>query len=193
LTFIYIIFYPEDMQKELVAGAIAIFLLSLAWLGGLFDEVRDESTLEPFPEFSTVADDGLTYSNSDYDGAPYIVIFSAEWCDAPCHSTMHAINSTLNGPPIIVLSTDPADNPQGISLAEWHDSSNSYDDEGDDLGQTLDFPFAKGIELAEEVKISSRPSIVFVNSDGGIVKIHKGGLTDSEEIISIWESAGGTL
>lgn len=181
------------MQKELVAGAIAICLLSLAWFGGLFDEDRGEPTLEPFPEFSTVADDGITYSNSDYDGAPYIVIFSAEWCDAPCHSAMHAINSTLNGPPIIVLSTDPADNPQGISLVEWHDRSNSYDDEGDDLGQTLDFPFAKGIELAEEIKISSRPSIVFINSDGEIVKIHKGGLSDSDEIISNWESSGGTI
>jgi hypothetical protein len=106
---------------------------------------------------------------------------------------MHALNSTLNGPPIIVFSTDPADNPQGISLTDWHDRSNSYDDEGDDLGQTLDFPFAKGIEQAEEIKISSRPSIVFVNSEGGIVDIHKGGISDSEEITSSWESAGGTL
>jgi hypothetical protein len=185
------------MQKELIAGAVAICLLSLAWFGGLFggdvDDFLGESDLEPFPVFSTVADDGLTYSNSDYEGAPYIVIFSAEWCDSPCHSTMHAINSTLNGPPIMVFSTDPADSPQGINLTEWHDRSNSYDDEGDDLGQTLDFPFAKGIEQAEEVKISSRPSIVFVNSDGGIVNIHKGGLSDSEVITSNWESAGGTL
>ena len=182
------------MQKELLVGAVAICLLALAWFGGIFgDQVEDEPTLEPFPEFSTIADDGLTYSNSDYADAPYIVIFSAEWCDNPCHSTMHAINSTLNGPPIIVLSTDPADNPQGISLSEWHDRSNSHDDDGDDLGQTLDFPFAKGIEQAEDIEISSRPSVVFVNSDGGIVKIHKGGLSDSGDITSYWESAGGTI
>ncbi len=181
------------MQKELLVGAVALCLIAVAWFGGIFSGEEDGPELEPFPEFSTVADDGVTYSNSDFAGAPYIVLFSAEWCDTPCHTSMHAINSTLNGPQVIVLSTDPAEDPQGITLSDWHDRANSHDDEDDDLGQTLDFPFAKGVEQAEEIKISSRPSIVFVNSDGGIVDLHKGILSDSAEIISYWESAGGSI
>ena len=192
-TLKYDLFFPTHVQKEFVAVGVALCLLVVAWFGGLFDSDDGGVELEQFPDFSTVADDGVTYSNSNYAGEPYIVLFSAEWCDSPCHATMHAINSALNDASMIVLSTDPADNPQGITLEDWHSRANAYDDDGEDLGQTLDFPFAKGIEEAEKVEISSRPSIVFVNSDGGIVEIHKGGLSDADEIRAYWESAGGSV
>lgn len=192
-TLKYDLFFHRHVQKEFVAVGVALCLLVVAWFGGLFDSDGGGVELEQFPDFSTVADDGVTYSNSNYAGEPYIVLFSAEWCDSPCHATMHAIKSALNDASMIVLSTDPADNPQGITLEDWHNRADAYDDDGEDLGQTLDFPFAKGIEQAEEVEISSRPSIVFVNSDGEIVDIHKGGLSDADEIRSYWESAGGSV
>ena len=91
------------------------------------------------------------------------------------------------------MSTDPAEKPQGISLEDWHQRADAYDDEEGDIGQTLDFPFLKGIDVAEEIKITSRPTVVFVNSNGEITSLHKGGLDDSEQIIDYWESAGGTL
>ena len=181
------------MPKGWIVGAVVISLISIAWFGGIFGDGNDEPEQEPFPEFSIVADDGVTYSNSDFAGAPYIVIFSAEWCDNPCHTTMHSISANLNSPQIIVLSTDPDEEPQGINLQEWHEKANAHDDDGDDLGRTLDFPFGKGFDVALEINIGSRPSVVFVDSDGGIVDIHKGGLTDGAEITSYWKSAGGTV
>jgi len=166
---------------------------SFVFSGCIFNSEDQDSNFEYFPEFDSVAHNGENYSNENFSGIPYVVIFSAEWCDTPCHATMHAINTSLNGPAIIVMSTDPAESPQGISLEEWHERANSYDDEDGDSGQTLDFPFVKGIEVAEEISISSRPSVVFVNSNGEITGLHKGGLDDSTEIRNYWESAGGIL
>ena len=166
---------------------------SILFSGCIFDSEDKESSFETFPQFDSVGDDGQNYTNEKFAGEPYVVVFSAEWCDNPCHSTMHAINTSLNGPAMIVMSTDPADKPQGISLEEWHQRANAHDDQDDDAGQTLDFPFLKGIEVAEEIMITSRPTIVFVNANGEIAGLHKGGLDDSEQIIDYWELAGGTL
>ncbi len=166
--------------------------ISLA-LTGCLSSGDDGDDLEKFPEFSSIADDGETYSQSDFTGSPFIVLFSAEWCDTPCHSTMHAINSTLDGPKMIVMSTDPQDKPQEISLQDWHEKADGYDDEADDIGQTLEFPFMKGIEAAEDLEVSARPTVVFVNDAGEVVKLHKGGLTDETEIRDFWLAAGGSV
>ena len=178
------------MQKQLGAIGLVVCLLLVAWLTGSFNSDESTENLDQFPEFSGVADNGNTYSLDDYKGAPFIVLFTAEWC-TPCDKTMHALNSTVDGP-ILAMSTDPAENPSGISLQEWHERADEYDDEGNNTGQSLDFPFMKGVEAAEYARISSTPSVVFVNSDGGIVAIHKGDLSDLEEIRTYWESAGGT-
>ncbi len=187
---------PAHYDRMTLIGNRYLALLvsfSILFSGCIFNSDNADSSFESFPQFNSVADDGQNYSNEKFDGEPYVVIFSAEWCDAPCHSTMHTINTTLNGPPIIVMSTDPAENPQGISLEDWHKRADAHDDEDDDIGQTLDFPFVKGIDVAEEIKITSRPTVVFVNSNGEITSLHKGGLDDSEQIIDYWELAGGTL
>ena len=181
-----------DMQKELAAVGLVLCLLIFAWVSGIFSSDDGDSVGDPFPEFSAVADDGNTYSLDDYKDAPFIVIFSAEWCNTPCHATMHAFSSTLDAP-ILVMSTDPAENPQGISLENWHERADEYDDDANGTGQTLDFPFMKGVEAAGSIGISSSPSIVFINSDGGIVTIHKGGLHDADQIRTYWEAAGGTV
>jgi thiol-disulfide isomerase/thioredoxin len=179
------------MQKELAGVALVLLLLLFVWVSGIFSPEDDGAVETPFPEFSAVADDGNTYSLDDYRGAPFIVLFSAEWC-TPCDETMHALNFTLDAS-IIVMSTDPAENPSGISLQDWHERADEYDDDGNDTGQALDFPFMKGVEAADEAGISSSPSIVFINSDGGIVTIHKGGLNDADEIRSYWVAAGGSV
>ncbi len=181
------------MVRWAAHSLVALLSSSLILSGCIFteDDVHEEGA--KFPDFTSVADDGNTYSLSDYKGAPFIVLFSAEWCDTPCHMTMHAINSTLSGPTMIVMSTDPQDSPQGISLLDWHEKASAYDDEGSDIGQTLEFPFMKGIEAAEEIEVSARPTVVFVNAEGTIVKLHKGGLTDENEIRNCWEAAGGAV
>ena len=179
------------MQKELAAVGLVLCLLIFAWVSGVFSGDDGDAVGNPFPDFSAVADDGNTYSLDDYKGAPFIVLFSAEWCTR-CDETMHSLNSTLDAP-IVVMSTDPAHNPNGISLQDWHERADEYDDDDNGTGQTLDFPFMKGVEAAEEAGISSSPSIVFISSDGGIVAIHKGGLNDADEIRTYWEAAGGTV
>jgi peroxiredoxin len=145
-----------------------------------------------FPDFSADGDDGETYALSDYSGFPFIVLFSAEWCDAPCHSTMHAINSTLEGHTLIVMSTDPQESPQGVSLQDWHEKASASDDTENDIGQTLDFPFMKGVEVSQDLGISARPTIVFVNAEGTITTTHKGGLIDETKINGYWNLTSGT-
>ena len=181
-------------MKKLGARFFALFLMLILLLPGCFgnpDGDDDEGT--PFPEFSATADDNMTYSLSDFAGSPFIVLFSAEWCDTPCHMTMHAINADLMEPAMIVMSTDPQDNPQGITLQDWHDKADAHDDEEGNSGETLEFPFMKGVAASEELQVDARPTIFFVNSGGHISDIHEGALTDQNLIQSYWVNAGGTI
>jgi peroxiredoxin len=185
--------YPSQLMKgfgsRFFAGLLALILL---FPGCLINSTNDGKTLA-FPQFTSIADDNVTYSLSDFSGAPFIVLFSAEWCDTPCHMTMHAINSALDEPAMLAMSTDPQDNPQGITLQDWHEKASAHDDEEGDVGQTLGFPFMKGVEAAVQLEIDARPTIFFINSDGNIESIQEGGITDEDEIRSYWTAAGGTL
>ncbi|MBT4059687.1 MAG: redoxin domain-containing protein [Euryarchaeota archaeon] len=178
-----------QVKSRFFAGLLALILLFPGCLGTSTDDLETP----PFPQFISLADDNITYTLSDFSGAPFVVIFSAEWCDSPCHMTMHAINSALNEPAMIVMSTDPQDEPQGITLQDWHDKASAYDDEEGNSGQTLEFPFMKGVDASKELEIDARPSILFVDSDGKIITLHEGGVTDEDEIRGYWTSAGGTL
>ena len=93
-----------------------------------------ESMMAPalFPIFSSVADDNQTYDNARMAGGAYIVVFSAEWCNSPCYTTMHAIWNAKAELPVLVMSTDPAENAGGLTLSEWHDSANAHDDQDED-------------------------------------------------------------
>ncbi|HJM19988.1 MAG TPA: hypothetical protein QF802_06000 [Candidatus Thalassarchaeaceae archaeon] len=171
----------------------ALFLVFILLLPGCFGGSEEELDSDPFPEFNSTADDNVTYSLSDFSGNPFIVLFSAEWCDTPCHMTMHAITSILNDSSMIVMSTDPQNNPQGITLKDWHDKADAHDDEDDDEGQTLRIPFMKGVDVSKELEIDARPTIIFVNGGGHISDIHEGALTNRTMIQSYWANAGGTI
>ena len=75
---------------------------------------EEEKTLV-FPNFSEIADDDQTYDNERMSGNAFIVIFSAEWCNNPCFTTMHAIWETQPELPVLVMSTDPAENAGGYT------------------------------------------------------------------------------
>lgn len=178
-----------QVSSRFFAVLLALILLFPGCLGSSDDDLENQV----FPQFTSLADDNSTYTLSDFSGAPFIVIFSAEWCDSPCHMTMHAINSVLSEPAVMVMSTDPQDNPQGITLQDWHDKASAYDDEEGNTGQTLEFPFMKGVDISNELKIDARPTILFVDGESNIVIVHEGGVTDEDEIKGYWSSAGGTL
>ena len=76
----------------------------------------DEEAVLMFPSFSAVADDGQTYDNERMAGSGFIVVFSAEWCNSPCHTTMHAIWNAQAELPVLVMSTDPAENAGSMTL-----------------------------------------------------------------------------
>tara|TARA_A100001037_G_scaffold203925_1_gene182424 strand:- start:1043 stop:1588 length:546 start_codon:yes stop_codon:yes gene_type:complete len=181
------------MRTKLSYLAVALMTLSLGFSGCIGEGGEEGDGLTPFPEFSSVADDGNEHTLTDYTGSTFIVLFSAEWCGAPCHSTMHALNNTLDDPTVLVFSTDPQDDPEGITLEDWHERADAYDDDGDDKGQYLDYPFMKGVEAAQEIEVTARPTVVFVNAGGGITDIHKGSLTDEALIKELWVNAGGTV
>ena len=130
---------------------------------------QEEEALQAFPAFSSVADNGETYDNARMSGGAYIVVFSAEWCNSPCHTTMHAIWSAQPELPVLVMSTDPAENAGSMTLSDWHESANAHDDEGGDTGVDLTtYAFMKGADTAEALDITRPGSLAFVNTEGDI-------------------------
>ena len=180
------------MQKiHAVLLTLCVSMCSLAGCLGGDEEISDNL----FPSFETVADDGNTYSLESTNG-PFIAIFSAEWCDNPCHSSMHNIWQYQEGLQVFVFSTDPDENPRNISLSDWKESADNYDDEYDENGQladegvTLDtYKFMKGHDVGLEIGIDRPGHVLFVNSENVITYNHKGILDDQVLIQDKWEEA----
>ncbi len=168
----------------------ALLLLSTS-LAGCTSEDSDENSMQAFPSFSSVGDDNETYDNARMSGSPFIVMFSAEWCNNPCYTTMFAIWDAIPELPVLVMSTDPAENAGGLTLQDWHESANAHDDD-DETGATninlTTYVFMKGSEVAEALDIKSPGSLAFVTSDGEILEIHVGRLDDSAEIQKKWDA-----
>ena len=151
---------------------------------------QEEEALQQFPAFSGVADNGETYDNSRMSGDAYIVVFSAEWCNSPCYTTMHAIWAAQAELPVLVMSTDPAENAGSMTLSEWHDSANAHDDEEGDIGVELTtYAFMKGADTAEALDITRPGSLAFVNSAGEITYLHEGRMDDTATILEKWNEA----
>ena len=99
-------------------------LLLLPTLAGC---VSEEEELEKFPDFNATADDGQVYNLEKMSNTPFIVMFSAEWCNSPCYSTMHSMWGAEANLPVLVMSTDPAENAGGVTLEQWHESADAHD------------------------------------------------------------------
>ena len=152
--------------------------------------VEDEDEIAIFPAFSAVADNGEIYDNQRMENQSYIVMFSAEWCNRPCYSTMHSIWNAQAELPVLVMSTDPLERAGGLTLEEWHESANAYDDDDNNTNNELTtYAFMKGDELAVEMDISTPGTMVFVNSNGEITDIHEGKLDDKDLILNYWAKA----
>lgn len=168
--------------------AFTLFVLMAASLSGCLGEEEDPTQM--FPSFSAVADDDTRYDNARMSGSPYIVLFSAEWCNNPCYTSMHTIWEAVPELPVLVMSTDPVENISGVTLSDWHDSADAHDDEGDDTGVSLTtYAFMKGSEPAAELGIDTPGSVVFVNAQGEVTEIHEGRLDSVEDVLAKWDVA----
>jgi len=166
---------------------VLMTLLSSSLAGCTSSETEEK---ESFPVFSSLADNEEIYDNQKMSGSPYIVVFSAEWCNSPCFTTMHAIWNTQAELPVLVMSTDPAENATGVTLSDWHDSANAHDDDGDDKGVYLTtYAFMKGHEAGATLGIDKPGSVVFVNDVGEITYLHEGRMDDTVEIMKRWTEA----
>ena len=181
-------------MRTALVSFICLVLISTS-LSGCIKSGPEEEQKVIFPEFNAVADDGLNYDSETTSG-PFIAIFSAEWCSNPCHSSMHNIWEFEEGLQVFIFSTDSTEDPQGITLSDWHDAADGYDDEYDDNGELEDegvsltsYKFMKGSEVGEQLEIQNPGTIVFVNSAKEITYIHKGILDDQVLIQEKWEEA----
>lgn len=151
---------------------------------------QEEDAIQQFPQFSAVADNGETYDNERMSGNAFIVVFSAEWCNSPCHTTMHAIWNAQPELPVLVMSTDPAENAGSMTLNDWHDSADAHDDEDGDTGVNLTtYAFMKGADTAEALDITRPGSLAFVNAQGEITYLHEGRMDDTATILEKWNEA----
>lgn len=175
------------MTARLKSAFLACTFLCIIAMPGCIGGGDDSSkeTLGVFPEFESVADDGETYDNARMAGSGFIVLFSAEWCNTPCHSVMHHLYEATNGgATVLVMSTDPSED---ITLEEWHQDANDYDDQGDDTGVTLVYPFMKNVNGAAELGVTSRPTVYFVDGDGDIMAMNEGAFDDDQAILDAWD------
>ena len=86
------------IQYHAKSYALLTLMLLLTPITGCTSE-EEEKRSNVFPIFSSVADDNQTYDNERMAGGAFIVVFSAEWCNSPCYTTMHAIwNAKPNSP-----------------------------------------------------------------------------------------------
>lgn len=169
-----------------------MLLLIMMPLTGCTSE--DEPDVLMFPSFASVADNNETYDNDRMAGSGFIVVFSAEWCNSPCYTTMHAIWNAQAELPVLVMSTDPAENAGGLTLSEWHASANAHDDDGDDTGVELTtYAFMKGNDVATSLDITRPGSLAFVNGEGEITYLHEGRMDDSTAILEKWNEANGSV
>jgi len=169
----------HHLVVRLSVVALCILLLPIS---GCLASGEDEAKMT-MPDFSAVADNGESYDNARMSGQGFIVVFSAEWCSSPCHITMHAIWSVRPELEVLVMSTDPLPEPNGISLSDWHDAANAHDDTEEDPGVELTtYAFMKGAEPAMALEIDTPGSVAFVNADGVIEFLHTGRLSDTAVI-----------
>ena len=190
------VMYIMGRQKTMhLRAAMLLLVLFSSTLSGCTGGNHDEEVLTPFPESRARAADNRTYTRASMLGQPYFVVFSAEWCDAPCHSTMHAIWGQIPNATVLVFSTDPDPDPQGISLSDWHLKADQFDHERDgavitDHGVNLTtYAFMKGPDAAAALGISRPGSVAVVNPVGEIVYLHEGRLDDPSTINDKWALA----
>ena len=126
----------DTMMKTNVSILVVLLMISTGFAGCTSD---DSEEVIAFPQFSSVADDEQTYNKAKMAGAPFVVMFSAEWCNNPCHTSMFTIWEAIPELPVLVMSTDPAENASGITLQDWHEAANAFDDDDStgDTGVTL--------------------------------------------------------
>ena len=168
---------------------VVLLMISTGFAGCTSDDTEE---LRAFPQFSSLADDDQTYNKAKMAGSPFIVMFSAEWCNNPCHTSMFTIWEAIPELPVLVMSTDPAENASGITLQDWHEAANAFDDdeESGDTGVTLTtYAFMKGVEAGQELDITSPGTVIFVNADGMITATKVGMLEEPQEVLDLWETA----
>ncbi len=160
---------------------LSLLMLLPGCIGGNDDAIEP---LRDMPNFESVADDGETYSKSSMMGQEYIILFSAEWCNAPCHNVMHKLYNNLEGATVLVMSTDPNTD---ITLDEWHEDADDYDDGDNDTGVDLPYPFMKGAGVSEELGIDARPTLIFVNVEGYVMAEHEGAVNSIDDLQAMYD------
>ncbi len=163
---------------------ISILFSAVLLFPGCIGGDGEIETMGEMPDFDAVADDGERYSKSSMMGQSYIVLFSAEWCNAPCHNVMHKLYNNLDGATVLVMSTDPNTD---ITLNEWHEDADDYDDDDNGTGVDLPYPFMKGVEASVELEIDARPTLIFVNSDGHMMAKHAGAINSIDDLEAMYE------
>ena len=130
---------------------LSLFLISTSLSGCINSDPEEEQKIV-FPEFNAVADDGLNYDSETTSG-PFIAIFSAEWCSNPCHSSMHNIWEFEEGLQVFIFSTDSTEDPQGITLSDWHDAADGYG-----IRNEMERAASTGTQLFDPYDPSSTPA-----------------------------------
>lgn len=169
------------MAARMKSGFLALVLFGIVAMPGC---LGGPEPLGPFPDFAAEADDGVNYTKAGMAGEGFIALFSAEWCNTPCHSVMHQIYNVTDGKAtVLVMSTDPENDK---TLEEWHQDANDYDDVGNDTGVDLPYPFMKNPEGAIALDVTSRPVIYFVDANGDILAVNEGAFDDEQTLIDAW-------
>ena len=136
----------------------------------------DEEELEEFPSFSLADEQGNNHTKNDYVGSPFVVYFSASWCNH-CKPALGALDDTVPEGQLLVFNRDPRD--EYSDMNEWKERMES------ELERNLSHPFIHAPPLSQSLNVTGIPTMFFVNSDG-MIENSLTGAKDTQAIEDYW-------
>ncbi len=171
------------MRYKWIAVLVIVLIVALAVMGCSSDTpeeaalgliVTDDSSSKPAegqvaPDFRLETLDGEAVALSDFQGKPVMLNFWASWC-GPCQQEI----------PYMVEAYADADDQFEIVAVNIQESTNTVRDFADSAEMTFSILLDDKASVATGYSIRGIPTSMFLDSDGVIVAIHEGTLTEAQ-------------
>ena len=154
-------------RRSLIAGAVAALVAVVIGVSALGGSDGTTSAAD-LPEQSFELFDGGDATLSDFQGTPLVINFWASWCPA-CVGELPDFES---------VHQDLGDEVQFLGIANA-DQRGPAEDLANDVGLTYTLGDDPRGDLFREFGLIAMPSTIFVNSDGEVVDVFAGQLSES--------------
>jgi len=172
------------MKHKRIAVLFLILIIAFAAVGCSNDDVSSDAALgliatddgsskptkgETAPDFRLETLDGQVVTLSDFQGKPVMLNFWASWC-GPCQMEI----------PYMVTAYTDVDDQFEIVAVNIQESSDDVQEFVDSVGMTFPVLLDSDASVAMGYSIRGIPTSYFLDSDGVVVAIHEGTLSEDQ-------------